>query len=81
VICSPFFLPFLIFSGIDPRELGRIVEAGEARHVKAYCIFIASFGEEADEIKRSLPVGRGHVCMQTSDLPRVVRNILESQVS
>jgi von Willebrand factor A domain-containing protein 8 len=66
--------------GIDPRQLGRIIEAGEKRSVKAYCVFIASFGEEADEIKRSLPIGRGQVCLDTSELPKVVRNILASRV-
>lgn len=67
--------------GIKPRELGRVLEAGEENHVKAFCIFIASFGEEAEEIKRSLPMGRGHVCMQTSDLPKIVREILTSNLS
>jgi len=46
--------------------------------VKSHCIFIASFGDEADEIKRELPAGRGHVCMSTQDLPMIIRNILIS---
>lgn len=64
--------------GIHPSELGRVIRAGneQTSPVKAYCIFIASFGEEADEIKKSLPLGRGHICMQTSDLPRVIRDLL-----
>ena len=68
--------------GIHPRELGRIMDtasyssSSQAKQVKAHCIFIASFGREAEQIKRELPVGRGHVCMETSDLPRIVRNIL-----
>lgn len=66
--------------GIHPRELGRIIDDGIAKGVKAHCIFIASFGREADEIRQNLPVGRGHVCMQTSDLPKIVRNILVSQM-
>jgi len=65
--------------GIHPRELGRIMESG-ASGVKAHCVFIASLGDEAEFIKRELPVGRGHVCMETSDLPRVVRNILAAQM-
>ena len=48
--------------------------------MKAYCIFVASFGHEAEEIKRELPIGRGHVCMETKDLPRIVRDILTMQV-
>jgi von Willebrand factor A domain-containing protein 8 len=66
--------------GIDPRQLGNVIEAGTTRGVKAYAIFIASFGEEAQDIKNSLPAGRGHLCMETSDLPRIVRDILTSQV-
>eukprot|EP00934_Nitzschia_sp_Nitz4_P006323 Nitzschia sp. Nitz4//scaffold219_size35776//29376//35535//NITZ4_007828-RA/size35776-processed-gene-0.11-mRNA-1//1//CDS//3329542332//6313//frame0 len=67
--------------GISPRELGKILESGEQNKVKAYCVFIASFGEEADEIKRSLPIGRGHICFKTSDLPKIVRDILTSNLS
>lgn len=66
--------------GIHPRELGRIMQAGDTHGVKSHCIFIASFGREAEEIKQCLPIGRGHVCMQTSDLPKIVRNILASQM-
>lgn len=66
--------------GIEPRELGRILEAGEQSNVKAFCIFIASFDEEANDIKRSLPLGRGHTCFQTSDLPKIVRDILSSNL-
>jgi hypothetical protein len=66
--------------GIDPRQLGNIVEAGTQRGVSAYVVFIASFGEEAQEIKQSLPVGRGFLCMETSEVPRIVRDILTSRV-
>jgi hypothetical protein len=66
--------------GIPPRELGKILERAGEQSVKAHCIFIASFGDEADEIKRALPVGRGHVCMQTSELPTVMKNLL-SQIN
>jgi len=68
--------------GIHPKELGKIVAAGSdaAAPVKAHVIFIASFGQEAEDITRSLPAGRGHICMDTSDLPRIVRNILMSSV-
>jgi hypothetical protein len=64
--------------GIHPRELGHIIRAGSDKpnSVKAYCIFIASFGKEAEEIKNALPLGRGHTCLQTSDLPRIVRDLL-----
>ena len=66
--------------GIHPREMGKIIEAGEEKAVKAHVIFIASFGQEADEIKRQLPPGRAHIANDTSDLPRIVRSILTSSV-
>jgi von Willebrand factor A domain-containing protein 8 len=70
--------------GIHPRELGKIMQHQQGTTtssvVKAYCIFIASFGKEAQDIQQALPVGRGHVCMQTSDLPRIVRQILTMHI-
>lgn len=66
--------------GIDPGQLGKAIGSGSQRRVNAYIIFIASFGEEANVIKRSLPIGTGHICMETSELPRIVRDILTSRV-
>jgi hypothetical protein len=66
--------------GIDPRQLRKVMEAGSQKGVKAYMIFIASFGQEAKDIQKALPVGRAYICMETSNLPRVVRDILTSQV-
>ena len=63
--------------GISPRELGR---AMRSPNTKAFCIFIASFGDEAEEIKRELPLGRGFVCMDAGELPQIVRNILTSEI-
>jgi MoxR-like ATPase len=60
--------------GIHPRQLGKVMETNDK--TRAHCIFIASFGREADDIKNELPIGRGHVCMQTSDLPRIVKSVL-----
>jgi hypothetical protein len=66
--------------GIHPRALGRVIEAGNDHNVSAHCIFIASFGEEAEAILRELPAGRGHVCYRTADLPKIVKNIIAAQV-
>jgi hypothetical protein len=68
--------------GIHPRELGRAMNApGGSSKTKAFCIFIASFGDEADEIKKELPLGRGFVCMHTNELPTIVRNILTQEIA
>ena len=67
--------------GIAPQELGRALQGrADLAPVKAYCIFIASLDDEAESIKRALPLGRGFVCMQSSDLPIIVRNILASEI-
>ena len=69
--------------GITPKDLGRVMQSrndASSMSAKAYCIFIASFGNEAESIKRELPVGRGFVCMDSSELPYIVRNILLSEI-
>ncbi|ETN04638.1 hypothetical protein PPTG_14469 [Phytophthora nicotianae INRA-310] len=62
--------------GIEPRYLGRklLAEPG----VQAHALFIASFADEAERIRRELPAGRGHVCLDTSDLPRMFKQIFTS---
>jgi von Willebrand factor A domain-containing protein 8 len=49
--------------GIQPKDLGDIMRGQTLTtttgHIpKSFCIFIASFGEEANEIQRVLPLGR-----------------------
>lgn len=43
--------------------------------VKAFCIMIGSLGQQAEHLKANLPPGRGFVCMDTSDLPKVMKRI------
>ncbi|GMF11715.1 unnamed protein product [Phytophthora lilii] len=64
--------------GIEPRYLGQklLAEPG----VQAHALFIASFADEAERIRRDLPAGRGHVCLDTSDLPRMFKQIFTSAV-
>ena len=66
--------------GIDPRRIGKLIERGAKKGVKVYIVFIASFGEEAKAITRALPAGSGYICMETSELPKAVREILSSGV-
>jgi hypothetical protein len=73
--------------GISPRELSRAMRTGEessasaAASTKAFCIFIASFGNEAEQILRALPTNRGFVCMDPGELPATVRNILTVEIA
>ncbi|DAZ99802.1 TPA: hypothetical protein N0F65_001311 [Lagenidium giganteum] len=58
---------------ISPKKLGRQLVVNP--RVKANVIFIASFANEADRILRELPAGRGHVCLDTTDLPRLFKKM------
>uniref|UniRef100_M4B1C1 VWFA domain-containing protein n=1 Tax=Hyaloperonospora arabidopsidis (strain Emoy2) TaxID=559515 RepID=M4B1C1_HYAAE len=62
--------------GIEPRDLGRKLLADPS--VQAHALFIASFADEAEQIRCALPNGRGHVCLDTSDLPRIFKRIFTS---
>ena len=69
--------------GIRPQELGKLMETDASSGKitsKSYCIFIASFGEEAEDIRSSLPAGRGFVCKETSELPKMMKEILAAAV-
>ncbi|EQC29691.1 hypothetical protein SDRG_12691 [Saprolegnia diclina VS20] len=64
--------------GIHPKVLGRELAADS--RVNAHAIFIASFADEATRILSHLPPGHGHVCLDTSDLPRVFKRIFTSSL-
>lgn len=61
---------------IQPKRMGQKLVADP--RVKAHAIFIASFADEAGRILRDLPHGRGHVCLDTADLPRTFKKIFTS---
>ncbi|TYZ62616.1 hypothetical protein PybrP1_002376 [[Pythium] brassicae (nom. inval.)] len=61
---------------IRPKRLAQKLVADP--RVKAHAIFIASFADEATRILRDLPRGRGHVCLDTSELPRTFKRIFTS---
>lgn len=62
--------------GIRPARIGELLAADP--RVKAHAIFIASLADEAERIKRQLPAGRGHVCLDTADLPRTFQQIFSA---
>eukprot|EP01065_Artemidia_motanka_P007773 TRINITY_DN1388_c0_g1_i4.p1 TRINITY_DN1388_c0_g1~~TRINITY_DN1388_c0_g1_i4.p1 ORF type:complete len:1876 (+),score=645.13 TRINITY_DN1388_c0_g1_i4:46-5673(+) len=60
--------------GISTSSLARIVKSDP--RVNVYCIFIASgFGDEAEGIRKGLPQGKGHVCLDSSTLPAILKRI------
>ena len=64
--------------GIEPSRLGRMLVAD--KRVKAFAIFIASIGDEADRIQEGLPTGRGFVCLDTSRLPGLFKQLFSQQL-
>ena len=64
--------------GIHPRELASQMTRSPDR-VSTYAIFIASLGDEAEQLSRELPAGRGFVCMNTEDLPVLFQRIFSSE--
>ena len=69
--------------GISPHELAaHMSEGGEAADdaaIRSYAIFLASIGDEADQIKRGLPRGRGFTCFDTTALPALFRSIFTAE--
>lgn len=61
--------------GIEARE---IVEASAGAHV--HFILIGSLGDEARRLVNAVPYHRAHLCMDTDDLPMLVKNIVASVV-
>lgn len=55
--------------GIRPETLGKILSMDP--RVTASVIFIGTLGEEAEILRRRLPSGKGHVAMNTADVPMV----------
>jgi hypothetical protein len=62
--------------GIEPKVIGRELIADG--RVNANVIFIASFANEADRILQNIPRGKGHVCLNTSYLPKLFKQIFTS---
>ncbi|XP_031637278.1 von Willebrand factor A domain-containing protein 8 [Contarinia nasturtii] len=64
---------------ISPKELAKALTSQEPK-VQAYAIFIGSLANEAQLIIRSLPAGRGFVCMDLAELPVILKQIFTSSV-
>lgn len=66
--------------GIHPRELGSILAMAPGLETKAFCIMIGSLGEQARRLQQGLPNGTGYVCMDTSELPKIIKQILTAMI-
>ncbi|XP_063703631.1 von Willebrand factor A domain-containing protein 8 [Culicoides brevitarsis] len=64
--------------GISPKRFGEALMTNPK--VQAYVVFIGSLDKEAEIIKREMPAGRSFICMDTKDLPQIMKTIFESSV-
>eukprot|EP01134_Creolimax_fragrantissima_P006850 CFRG6850T1 len=62
--------------GIHPKELGKVLASND--EVTASAIFLGSLGDQADRLQTGLGRGRGFVCMDTKDLPKIMRGIFQN---
>lgn len=62
--------------GVTSEELRKVlVGSGVDKRVNCYAIFIASMGEQADQLKYSLPAAHAFLCLDTSTLPGIFKQI------
>ncbi|KAI6649454.1 Von Willebrand factor A domain-containing protein 8 [Oopsacas minuta] len=64
--------------GINAGEYGDVLMS-EPR-VNAFVIFIGSLGDQAMILKNRLPVGKAYVCMDTRDVPNILKQIFASSL-
>ncbi|KAF9412835.1 von Willebrand factor A domain-containing protein 8 [Entomortierella beljakovae] len=62
---------------IKPEDLGRILRSDD--RVTSSMIFIGSLSDQADKLKGALG-SHAHVCMDTKDLPQIIKSIFLSSM-
>lgn len=66
--------------GIEPAELrDALLSSPASASVEAHALFLSSVRDEAEQIRRALPAGRGHICLQPRDVPRTFKEILHAR--
>ncbi len=66
--------------GLSPKEITRRMNGAVEQKVSSYVIFIASFGDEAERIRKELPVGRSYLCLDTAKLPSIFKQIFTTNL-
>lgn len=67
--------------GIHPEEISRVFEHAKVNQVNLHLILIASLQDSAQHWQKKLPQGRVHLCMESTDLPSIFRQILSQSGS
>jgi hypothetical protein len=62
--------------GYQPHDFTRLIQKDS--RVQMFCIFIASFGAQAASLQRKLPAGKAFECLDTRELPLVLKRIFVS---
>ncbi|XP_078484002.1 von Willebrand factor A domain-containing protein 8 isoform X2 [Ciona intestinalis] len=62
--------------GIRPSQFAEALTSDD--EVNAFAIFIGSLGDQAERLKRQLPLGRSFVCMDTKNIPQILQQIFTS---
>ena len=60
------------------RIRAEYTDGDASRRVRAVMLFIASIGQEADEMVERLPRGHAFVCLEMARLPQAMREIFTS---
>jgi hypothetical protein len=63
--------------GLSPRTFSKIMLDTDPK-VNVFCIFIGTLGNQAISLKKSLPSNRAFVCMNTTEIPKIMQQIFQS---
>ncbi|CAF3738770.1 unnamed protein product [Rotaria sordida] len=64
--------------GLSPKVFGKMLQSNE--NVQCFAMFIGSLGQQAIHLQQNLPSGKGFVCLETSQIPKVLKTIFTSDV-
>eukprot|EP01135_Chromosphaera_perkinsii_P009987 Nk52_evm22s1992 gene=Nk52_evmTU22s1992 len=64
--------------GIPPSAMGKAMKSDE--NVNTFAIFIGSLGNQAARLRKGLPTGKGFVCMDTKNLPKIIKEIFTNKM-
>uniref|UniRef100_H2YJE0 VWFA domain-containing protein n=1 Tax=Ciona savignyi TaxID=51511 RepID=H2YJE0_CIOSA len=64
--------------GIRPMQFAEVLTSDD--EVNAFVIFIGSLGDQAERLKKQLPLGRSFVCMDTKNIPQILQQIFTSSL-
>ncbi|CAF3863180.1 unnamed protein product [Adineta steineri] len=64
--------------GLSPKVFGKMLQSNE--NVQCFAMFIGSLGQQASLLQQNLPSGKGFVCLETNQIPKVLKTIFTSDV-